>query len=248
MYPVSTSRIKALPLFRAYPEKTGVIFFVCHSILVEDRLLKQYEMVDSGWETERRRKTTMKIYTGTGDKGKTSLFSGERIEKSHDRVEAYGNVDELNANLGVLAASLPEKLSGLAGDIRQIQKTLFYIGSWMATTADSSAVSSLVEIGDDRISFLENAIDEMQASLPELKGFILPGGSQPAAFAHVARTVCRRAERQILKLLAQQGPEIDEDQFKQICVFVNRLSDFLFMAARYINNKLGVADQLSKDA
>jgi cob(I)alamin adenosyltransferase len=190
----------------------------------------------------------MKIYTGTGDKGKTSLFSGERIEKSHDRVEAYGNVDELNSNLGVLAASLPDVLPGLASDIRQIQKTLFHIGSWMATTADSSSIAYLEKIGEDRIEFLEHSIDTMQEQIPELKGFIIPGGSLPASQAHVARTVCRRAERRMLKLVTQPDSGIDEEQFQQISVFINRLSDYLFMAARFINHQLGEADQLSKDA
>lgn len=190
----------------------------------------------------------MKIYTKTGDKGKTSLFSGERIAKSDDRVEAYGNVDELNATLGVLRASLPEELSDLSLDIRWIQKALFHMGSWLATMVDSSMQENLVKIGDDRIAFLENAIDQMQAALPELTGFIIPGGSPSAAFAHVSRTVCRRCERRILKLAAREETAINEDQFKQICVFVNRLSDYLFMVARSINHRLGIPDILSKEA
>ncbi|MFH2133092.1 MAG: cob(I)yrinic acid a,c-diamide adenosyltransferase [bacterium] len=188
----------------------------------------------------------MAIYTRTGDKGKTSLFSGERIEKNHDRVEAYGNVDELNTHLGVLEASLPPEMASLAADIRQIQTTLFHIGSWMATTAGSTSVAALERIGDDRVAFLEKAIDTMTAQLPELKGFILPGGSQAAAFAHVARTVCRRAERRILKLVDKQDLGITEDQFGQICVFINRLSDYLFTVARFINHQLGEPDILWK--
>lgn len=189
----------------------------------------------------------MTIYTRTGDKGTTSLFSGERIEKSHDRVEAYGNIDELNSSLGVVASLLPDEMSGLAQEIRRIQKSLFYAASWMATTADSTAVEYLVEVDGNLVSFLENAIDRMQAEMPELKGFIIPGGSQAAACAHVARTVCRRAERRILKLVETKGTSIDEEQFRRICVFINRLSDYLFMAARYINFRLGIPDQLSKE-
>ena len=188
----------------------------------------------------------MKIYTRTGDKGTTSLFSGERIEKSHDRVEAYGNVDELNANLGVLAALLPEELASLTAEIRQIQTTLFQIGSWMATTAGTDSVAALEKISDEQITFLENAIDTMQDQLPELKGFILPGGSRIGAQAHVARTVCRRAERRILKLAAGETLGIAEDQFQQICAFINRLSDYLFATARYISHQLGEPDILWK--
>ena len=188
----------------------------------------------------------MKIYTRTGDKGTTSLFSGERIEKSHDRVEAYGNVDELNANLGVLAASLPQELYALSLDIQKIQTTLFQIGSWMATSAGTDSISALEKISDDQITFLENAIDTMQGQLPELKGFILQGGSRLGAQAHVARTVCRRAERRILKLAAGESLGIAEDQFQQICAFMNRLSDYLFACARYISHQLGEPDILWK--
>ncbi len=186
----------------------------------------------------------MKIYTGTGDKGKTSLFSGEKIEKNHDRVEAYGNVDELNATLGVLISSLPLEMTSLITEIRQIQTTLFHIGSWMATTADSKSISALEKISDEQITFLEKCIDTMQEKTPELKGFILPGGSLPAAHAHVARTVCRRTERRILKLAAEQEAGIAEDQFWQICVYINRLSDYLFTVARYVNHQLGESDIL----
>jgi len=190
----------------------------------------------------------MAIYTRTGDKGKTSLFSGERIEKSHDRVEAYGSIDELNSSLGVVASLLPVELADTARELRRIQKTLFHAGSWMATMADSPAVEHLVRIGEERASDLEQAIDRMQAEMPELTGFIIPGGSQAAACAHVARTVCRRAERRALKLSQQPDAGIDSEQFRRICIFLNRLSDYLFMAARYINFRLGIPDVLSKDA
>jgi len=188
----------------------------------------------------------MKIYSRTGDKGTTSLFSGERIEKSHYRVETYGNVDELNANLGVLAASLPVEMASLNTEIRQIQTTLFDIGSWLATTAGTRSITALKKIGAEQTSFLERSIDTMQEQLPELKEFILPGGSLLGAHAHVARTVCRRTERRILKLKTEQELGIDEDQFRQICVFINRLSDYLFTVARYINQQLGELDILWK--
>ncbi|MCP4754909.1 MAG: cob(I)yrinic acid a,c-diamide adenosyltransferase [Proteobacteria bacterium] len=189
----------------------------------------------------------MKIYTKTGDKGKTSLFSGERIEKDHRRVEAYGNIDELNSILGALAASLPESLLSLADEIQRIQRLLFQAASWLATAPDSRAVDSLAEIGEEHVEMLEESIDAMQDGLPELKGFIIPGGSQPAAWAHVARTVCRRAERRIIVLSDEQNVGKSEEQFRRVLAFVNRLSDYLFMTARYINRNLDRPDIMWKE-
>ena len=122
----------------------------------------------------------MKIYTGTGDRGKTSLFSGERIYKADERIEAYGDVDELNSVIGALISSLPSGQSDLIAVLQTIQSDLFVIGSWLATTPGSPAMASLEKMDDGRIAFLEKAIDEADKQLHELKGFILPGGDTSA--------------------------------------------------------------------
>ena len=139
----------------------------------------------------------MKIYTGTGDRGKTSLFSGERMDKSDPRIDAYGDVDELNSIIGALASTLPphDASEPLKIQLTQIQSDLLNAGAWLATSADSPHTTQLTPIPTERIREMEGQIDAMQAELPELKSFILPGGHTAAAWAHVARTVCRRAER-----------------------------------------------------
>jgi cob(I)alamin adenosyltransferase len=142
----------------------------------------------------------MKIYTGTGDKGKTSLFSGERLFKDNSRIDAYGDIDELNSILGALAANLSDEKE-LIEELRQIQSTLLQLSAWLATKPDSALIESLEEITDKQITFLEDAIDRLQEELPVLKGFILPGGHVTASWAHVARTVCRRSERKVVPLL-----------------------------------------------
>ena len=114
----------------------------------------------------------MKIYTGVGDFGKTSLFSGEKVPKSYERVDAYGDVDELNSVLGVLVADLPMEASLPAREIQEIQSILFHVGAWLATTPDSPALTALKEISDEQIRHLERAIDRMQEKMPELRGFI----------------------------------------------------------------------------
>ena len=142
----------------------------------------------------------IKIYTGSGDQGKTSLFSGERLPKDHDRVEAYGDVDELNSVLGVLVALLPGESTELIEDIQRIQSDLLKAGAWLATSPDSPARADLDEITEERVGALEMSIDRMEKSLPALREFILPGGHLSASWAHVARTVCRRAERSVVRL------------------------------------------------
>ena len=203
----------------------------------------------------------MKIYTGTGDRGKTSLFSGERINKADKRIEAYGDVDELNSIIGVLIASIPSEQSDLFAVLQTIQSDLFIIGSWLATTPGSPAMASLEKIEDDRIKFLEAIIDETEARLPELKGFILPGGDKAASWAHVARAVCRRTERRTVDLMedASAGQnagsvrdtsaEVDpwSVQIMQTLVYLNRLSDYLFVLARYCNHIQDIADTLWKN-
>ena len=187
----------------------------------------------------------MKIYTRGGDRGKTSLFSGERVSKSHRQVEAYGDVDELTSVLGAVEATLPEeKTSRLVEEIRNIQSDLMCVGALLATAANSSSTEFLDKITQEKIGMLESAIDRMEGELPPLRNFILPGGHIAAAWAHVARTVCRRTERHIITLSEESGtlPE----HLGESLAYVNRLSDYLFVLARYCNHVSGMSDILWK--
>jgi len=186
----------------------------------------------------------MKVYTGSGDRGKTSLFSGERIAKNDLRIEAYGDVDELNSIIGNLLAGLPESLAPLAGDLTRIQCDLLDVGAWLATTPGSAAVEMLTPFTPDKVTWLEAAIDRLDEALPPLKGFILPGGHPAGAQAHVARTVCRRAERHALKI----GDTPQGDSPAVILTYLNRLSDYLFVLARYCNHATGTAETLWNSA
>lgn len=173
----------------------------------------------------------MKVYTKTGDDGTTSLFSGGRVEKDHPRLEAYGTLDELNAVLGLLTCEpLPE---GCLEWIRAIQNTLFTLGGAIAD-ADNGAASIVLPLTSTQ---LEGWIDTMEEGLPDLKAFILPGGSRPAALAHLARTVCRRAERRVRALAKEEGCVPDN-----VLPFLNRLSDYFFVLARFINHTMGISD------
>jgi len=147
----------------------------------------------------------MKVYTGSGDRGKTSLFSGERIAKNDLRIDAYGDVDELNSILGGLIAGLPKALTSLTLELTRIQSDLLDVGAWLATTPGSSAEEMLTPFRPEKVAWLEAAIDRLDENLPPLKGFILPGGHPSGAQAHVARTVCRRAERHALKVADSPG-------------------------------------------
>ncbi|KXK15684.1 MAG: ATP/cobalamin adenosyltransferase [Chloroflexi bacterium OLB15] len=172
----------------------------------------------------------MKIYTRTGDEGETSLFSGGRVRKDHLRVEAYGTVDELNSLLGLARA---ETLPDLAQQrLERIQNELFVIGADLATPMESSP-AWLKRLTMDVIEPLEIEIDEMTLELPALKNFILPGGTRAAATIHVARTVCRRAERLTIRLKSEESLN------PAIIVYLNRLSDWLFTLARWINLRAG---------
>ncbi len=186
----------------------------------------------------------MKVYTGTGDKGKTSLFSGERIAKNNIRIEAYGTIDELNSLVGGIAAVLPEGdvIKAIRKELLQIQAELFSLGAWLATTPESSTVAHLTPWTEEHSKDLENRIDTMQAELEELRVFVLPGGHQAAAWAHVARTVCRRAERRIVGLGDALG-EVD-DNFNNIEKYINRLSDYFFVLARYCNHVSGTPESV----
>ena len=188
----------------------------------------------------------MTIYTGTGDRGKTSLFSGERVAKNDRRIEAYGDVDELNSFLGALAAGLTEINPDLAKRLQQIQADLFQLSSLLAITPDSPAIASLQEFNDSRISELEQSIDQLDGQLPNLTGFILPGGHSTAAWAHICRTVCRRAERKATRLSDEYASGKAARQFQLALIYLNRLSDYLFVLARYCNHIQGVSDKLWK--
>lgn len=175
----------------------------------------------------------MKIYTRTGDSGETGLVGGSRLSKSDLRVEAIGDVDELNAVLGVvISGELPDAIASVC---KSIQHVLFNIGALLATP-DSQ--DSHVEIDDSQIEALESSIDSMQEQLEPLRHFILPGGCNQAALLHLARTIARRAERSIIRL-REQGVQIHD----KILIYMNRLSDFLFVAARYVNLASGETEQ-----
>ncbi len=194
----------------------------------------------------------MKIYTGVGDRGRTSLFSGERVPKSDARIEAYGDVDELNSYLGALSASLNGTWEDLVSDLARIQSDLFHLGAYLATTPGSPALDSLTQLGGEDIARLEQAIDRMQAELPELMGFVLPGGHASAAWAHVGRAVCRRAERRVVAFHAagddaepkpEGSPLLEASPMAYVLIYLNRLSDYLFVIARTCNQRAGVGDQ-----
>ncbi len=175
-----------------------------------------------------------KIYTKTGDDGTTGLVGGSRVKKYDPRLEAYGTVDELNAWIGVLrAAELAENISEV---LLQVQNKLFNIGSRLASDEKGDSFTLNLSITDENIKVLEDAIDEMEKNLPELARFILPGGNATIAQCHVARTVCRRAERRILEFseIGKVEPEIIK--------YINRLSDFLFVVSRKIAADGGVEE------
>lgn len=171
------------------------------------------------------------IYTKKGDTGSTSLVDGQLISKSHIRVQAYGDVDELNSVIGALATSLKPHplLHDLNPVLFKIQNHLFNMGSLLACE-DESILSKLPPLNETHITWLEKQIDLFNHPLPALKEFILPGGNESSAWAHIARTVCRRAERKVTEL-AQSG------SYKNSLIYLNRLSDFFFTTARWIHLK-----------
>ena len=171
-----------------------------------------------------------KIYTKTGDTGDTSLFGGKRLTKSHIRIEADGTVDELNANIGVVSDSLTKEEGRQL--LKEVQDRLFDIGAHLATAPGRETPALGIQESD--IGRLEAAIDAMEQQLPELKNFVLPGGHPLVSACHIARCVCRRAERRVVALgEAESVPPL-------IIRYLNRLSDYLFVLARYIGRDLGV--------
>lgn len=168
----------------------------------------------------------MKIYTKTGDKGKTSLYGGTRISKSHSRITAYGNIDELNSFIGLLLEYIPDNKKEL---LLKIQNELFVQGSHLAAGNDHDY--KLPEFNENLVAELEQDIDAMNEELDPLKHFILPGGSKGISYAHVCRTITRRAERGVVALA------LEENVPDEVVVFLNRLSDYFFILARYIAKK-----------
>ncbi len=175
----------------------------------------------------------MPIYTKTGDRGETSLYGGKRVSKSHDRIEAYGLVDELNSWMGLLVSEITfeEKQSLL----QKIQSDLFVVGGFLAGWDHD--LHNLAT----RVSEIEVEIDVMEEMLPSLNHFILPGGSSIAAKTHIARSICRRAERAIVKVYEQHAGE-KRGKYEKILQYMNRLSDWLFMLARFLNYTFKIED------
>ena len=176
---------------------------------------------------------TTRIYTKTGDTGDTALFGGGRVGKEDERVEAYGQVDELNSVLGVARAEGLGEMDALA---LELQNQLFTVGSVLATPQGSKAAQAIPKLSPDWVPAMERAIDAFDAEIPPLSQFILPGGTKAAAALHHARTVCRRTERRVVPLM--RAGKIGADAI----TYLNRLSDLLFTMARVANHRAGVQD------
>lgn len=173
------------------------------------------------------------IYTKTGDKGMTSLVGGQRVSKTDLRLEAYGTVDELNSQLGLLLTEV-----GDASDhalLNEVQNHLFVVGGYLATDQSTTQLRAQSVVTPAMIESLEKAVDEIDSSLPKLRAFVLPGGTRGASMAHVCRTVCRRAERRILTLNNQLKERDEAELDANVLSYMNRLSDFLFVLARKMN-------------
>ncbi len=174
------------------------------------------------------RKPRSKLYTRTGDAGDTALFGAGRVPKDHPRVEAYGSVDELNSALGVAVSFLRQKR--LVAALQAVQNELFNIGSELASeTGRKAAAGRLFLAPEAKIAALERLIDDYDAKLPPLRTFVLPSGSQAGALLHFCRTVCRRAERAVVRLAREEAVN------PAVLTYLNRLSDLLFVLARYVN-------------
>lgn len=179
----------------------------------------------------------MKIYTKTGDQGETSLFGGQRVWKDDSRIQAYGTIDELNSVIGIAISELKDE--ELINLLRCIQNELFTLGSDLAAPREKQKNELQIErVNENFWKRLENHIDKFSDEVPELKNFILPGGTKAASFLHKARTVCRRAEREVVAL--SKNVEIGQ----HIVVYLNRLSDLLFVISRVVNHRSGINDIL----
>lgn len=180
-----------------------------------------------------------RIYTRGGDAGQTSLATGARARKDDIRVEAYGDVDELNAAIGVARLSVEGRDQALDGMLARVQNDLFDLGAELATPVDPAKPApdpaTRLVIVQAQVDRLEREIDELNATLAPLKSFVLPGGTPAAAYLHLARAICRRAERAMVTLANAPGERIEPVALR----YVNRLSDFLFVASRYVNRETG---------
>ncbi len=177
----------------------------------------------------------MKIYTKTGDKGQTSLIGGTRVSKAHIRIESYGTVDELNSYIGLIMCqdiSLPYQQL-----LKEIQDRLFTVGASLAADPDKSKMK-IPDLHDSDITLLENEMDAMNEQLPSLKHFVLPGGNTVVSYCHIARCICRRAERLTV--------ELADDSFvdERVTIYLNRLSDYLFVLARKLNMDFGAEENI----
>ena len=179
-----------------------------------------------------------KIYTRTGDAGTTGLGTGERVAKDAPRIAAYGTVDETNAAIGLARAHLAGQ-PGLDAKLMRIQNDLFDLGADLCVPDRGNTKGEALRTSDDQVTRLEDEIDEMNTELKPLKSFVLPGGSPAAAALHLARTICRRAEREMVALAALPDEPVSPAALK----YINRLSDFLFVASRYVNDR-GKSDVL----
>jgi cob(I)alamin adenosyltransferase len=177
-----------------------------------------------------------KVYTRTGDDGTTALGAGQRVPKDALRVETYGTVDELNSHVGAVIASRIEPR--LADMLRRIQNDLFHLGSDLCVTEEDKSARPVPRVEVRHVEAVERLIDELSADLPPLENFVLPGGTPGAAQLHVARTVCRRAERRAVKLSREEAVG------DLVVVYLNRLSDLLFVMARWENRKKETPDVL----
>jgi len=180
----------------------------------------------------------MKLYTRTGDGGETGLFGAERVPKHHPRVEAYGDVDEANSQIGLARALLPAELAELDERLAALQSALFDLGADLATPHGSPAEAHVRRVQPGDVAGLEGWIDAYAEATPPLSGFVLPGGHPAAAALQVARAVARRAERRVVALAGQE--EVNPEALR----YLNRLSDLLFAMARWVNHRLGVEEPL----
>ncbi|MBI2031660.1 MAG: cob(I)yrinic acid a,c-diamide adenosyltransferase [Candidatus Levybacteria bacterium] len=177
----------------------------------------------------------MPIYTKKGDKGRTSLFTGKKVSKTAARIEAIGTIDELNSTIGFTISNIKNKKSKIKEELIEIQRDLFEIGASLANPSTFRKLKIL-----ERVSHFEKFIDEMTEQMPKLSNFILPGGTTAASYLHIARTVCRRAERRLVALSHKE--RID----KKILVYINRLSDLFLTMSRFVNFKSGKEETIWK--
>ena len=179
----------------------------------------------------------MKIYTKSGDKGETSLLGGKRVSKSHPRVEAYGNIDELNSLIGLIRSMTDDKQ--VTDILLKVQNNLYHIGSLVACDSCKQQ-DKLIHVNEADIEYLEKEIDNITNTLPALTAFIIPGGNQLVSFTHLSRCVCRRAERSVIALSERSSVE------NQIIIYLNRLSDYLFTLTRKLTKDAGLEEEKYK--